>query len=256
MTALHKALEKLHTAIVFTLPEREIAALLKPNPRLTPAQLIGIYQEAYHLRLRAAVRSDYPATQDYLGATCEELITAFVQSTPSYNYNLDRYSVDFADFTALHASPQAAALAALEAGLTEAFMFQDTSALTASILAGMDEVALGATCFKLHQSVRLLHLSCDAEDYFAAFKANIKPRTIPVRDTYLLLFRQHRAVQRTKICFSEFALLQAIKAGANFNAALTAALERSGSESAILPHIGGWLSGWFMRGMIVAIGQH
>jgi hypothetical protein len=37
---------------------------------------------------------------------------------------------------------------------------------------------------------------------------------------------------------------------------LTAAIERSGSESTILPHIGGWLSGWFMRDMIVAIDQH
>jgi hypothetical protein len=256
MSALSKSLEQLHTAIVSTLPKQEVAALLQPNPRLTPAQLIGIYQEAYHLRLRAAVRADYPATQDYLGATCEELITAFVQSTPSYNYNLDLYSVAFADFISLHASPQAAALAALEAGLTEAFMFQDTPALSASTLAGMDEMALGATCFTLHQSVRLLHLTCDAEDYFAAFKASTKPRTIPVRETYLLLFRQHRAVQRMKICFSEFALLQSIKAGANFNAALTAAIERSGSESTILPHIGGWLSGWFMRDMIVAIDQH
>lgn len=252
---MHKALKKLHTAIISTLPEQEMTALLQPNPRLTPAQLIGIYQEAYHLRLRAAVRADYPATQDFLGATCEELITAFVRSTPSNHYNLDQYSVAFADFTALHSSPQAAALAALEAGVTEAFMFQDTSALTASVLVGMDEMTLGATCFTLQQSVRLLHLTYDAEDYFAAFKTNTKPRTIAVRETYLLLYRQHRAVQRMKICFNEFALLQAIKAGANFNAALTATIERAGSESAILPHIGGWLSGWFMRGMIVAIGQ-
>ncbi len=168
MPQLRAALEQLHTAIVATLPENETVALLKQHPRLTPTQLIGIYQESYHLRLQAAVRADYPATLHFLGEKAEPLIADFVRQTPSDNYNLDRYSLGFAGFVAAQGLAAAADLAALEAALTEAFMFQDTPALAATALAGMDESTLGATRFTLQQSVRLLHLKYDAADYFAA----------------------------------------------------------------------------------------
>lgn len=255
MPQLRAALEQLHTAIVATLPENETVALLKQHPRLTPTQLIGIYQESYHLRLQAAVRADYPATLHFLGEKAEPLIADFVRQTPSDNYNLDRYSLGFAGFAAAQGLAAAADLAALEAALTEAFMFQDTPALAATALAGMDESTLGATRFTLQQSVRLLHLKYDAADYFAAHKVGTAPPTLTLQETWLLLYRQNRDIKRHKICASEYALLKAIMSGADFNAALTAAIAQAGGEAAVLPQIGGWLAGWFERGIVVTIAK-
>lgn len=253
MPPLPAALEQLHTAIVATLPDAETAALLKPHPRLTPLQLIGIYQEGYHLRLQAAVRADYPALLHYLGAAAEPLIAAFVRQTPSHTYNLDRYSIAFADYLAQHAPPPAAALAVLEAAMTEAFMFQDAPALPVSVLAGMDEAVLGASRIRLQQSVCLLHLGYDVDSYFSAFKTGAAPTEIAAHETWLLLYRQNRDVWRASISAGEYALLRKLKAGADFNAALAAAMAEAGGEAAIVPHIGGWLAGWFARGMVAAI---
>lgn len=253
MPRLPAALEQLHTAIVATLPEAETTALLKPHPRLKPAELIGIYQEGYHLRLQAAVRADYPALLHFLGAVAEPLIAAFVRQTPSQTYNLDRYSIGFANYLAQHATPAAATLAALEAAMTEAFMFQDAPALSASALVGMDEAVLGASRIMLQQSVRLLHVGYDVDSYFSAFKTGAAPTEIATRESWLLLYRQNRDVRRASISAGEYVLLQAIQSNADFNAALTSAMATTGGETAILPHIGGWLTGWFTRGMVAAI---
>jgi len=68
-----------------------------------------------------------------------------------------------------------------------------------------------------------------------------------------LLFRKNRSVRRFKICEQEYALLQAIQSGENFNVAVELALQISNSEDTIISNIGTWLTGWFENGLISSI---
>lgn len=247
------ALERLHTAIT---AETTTTDWVAPHPRLSAAGQIAIYQEAYHLRLRAAVTTDYPALEHFLGAEKFSMLAAdYVRATPSRSYNLDFYSIGFADFIATRlANSPAAALAALESALTAAFQNQDAPPLTVAAVAALTPGALGSSRFQFQQSMRLLAASYDVESYFSAWKQGNAPHDIAKRPLFLLLYRQQNAVQRDRLSAPEYTMLTALNDGMDFNTALAQAQCKTGiTESELAAQIGAWLSGWLQRGLIKAL---
>jgi len=253
MRRFANALEQLHSAITTQTAATDWVA---PHPRLSPAAQIAIYQEAYHLRLRAAVNTDYPALLCFLGATAfNELAADFVRTTPSRSYNLDCYSIGFADFIATReGDTPAAALAALESALTASFLGQDMRPLTIAEVAALSPEQLGASHFQFQQSMRLLNASYDVESYISAWKQGAPPETIAATTLALLLYRQDHEVHRAQLTAPEHAMLTALKNGADFNAALAQTQAQTGiSEGELTAQIGVWLSGWLQRGLITAL---
>lgn len=248
------ALEQLHTAIT---TETTTTEWVVPHPRLSPAAQIAIYQQAYLLRLRAAVTTDYPALGHFLGAeTLCQFVADYVRVTPSRSYNLDFYSIGFADFIAARlANPPAAALAALESALTAAFHNQDAPPVTTAEVAALSPDALGISRFQFQQSMRLLSAPYDIESYFSAWKQGTAPQDIAAAPLYLLLYRQQNAMQRDRLTAPEYTLLTALQNGADFNTALATTQDKTGiTESEIAGQIGAWLSGWLQRRLICRVG--
>lgn len=253
MRPFANALEQLHTAITTRTATTD---WVQPHPRLSAAAQIAIYQEAYHLRLRAAVTSDYPALQHFLGeAAFTPLVANFVHTTPSQSYNLDFYSIGFADFVAARmTNTSAAALAALESALTTSFLNQDVAPLTIAEVAAISPDQLGASRFQFQQSMHLLSCAYDVESYFSAWKSGTPPGTIHETPLHLLLYRQNNDVHRDKICAAEYTLLATLKRGADFNTALRQTREQTGiTENELSAQIGVWLSGWLQRGLITRL---
>lgn len=254
MRRFANALEQLHTAIT---TETTATDWVLPHPRLSPAAQIAIYQEAYHLRLRAAVSTDYPALLCFLGAAAfNQLAIGYVRATPSRNFNLDCYSIGFADFIAARlANPPAAALAALESALTAAFHNQDAPPVTTAEVAALSPDALGISRFQFQQSMRLLSAPYDIESYFSAWKQGTAPQDIAAAPLYLLLYRQQNAMQRDRLTAPEYTLLTALQNGADFNTALATTQDKTAiTESELTAQIGMWLSGWLQRRLICRVG--
>src|ERR1700744_6194484 len=68
---------------------------------IKPGGHLKVYIEGYRIRLAQALRTDYPALCNLLGK--EEfgrLAEAYIKATPSTSYNLDNYSLRFAEFVA------------------------------------------------------------------------------------------------------------------------------------------------------------
>lgn len=244
------ALEQLHTAIT---TDAATTDWVLPHPRLSAAAQIAIYQEAYHLRLRAAVTTDYPALEHFLGAeTLNTLAADYVRATPSRSYNLDFYSIGFGDFLAARmVGTPAAALAALESALTAAFQNQDAPPLTIADVAALSPEQLGISRFQFQQSMRLLAAAYDVEDYFSAWKQGNAPHGIAETPLFLLLYRQQNAVQRVRLTAPEYTMLSALKSGADFNIALVETQGKTGiTQGELSAQIGAWLSSWLHRGLI------
>ncbi len=253
MRPFANALEHLHTAITTATTTTD---WVRPHPRLSPAAQIAIYQEAYHLRLRAAVITDYPALRCFLGDVAfNQQAADYVHATPPRSYNLDFYSIGFADYISAQGNnPPAAALAALESALTASFLGQDAPPLTIAEVAALSPEQLGASHFQFQQSMRLLSCAYDAESYFSGCKQGTPPEAIAATPLQLLLYRQEHEVRRVRLSAADYALLSALQDGADFNTALAQAQAQTGiSQGELAAQIGAWLSGWLQRGLITAV---
>jgi len=250
---LSRALEQLHRAVTSTTTTTDF---VRPHPRLTATQLLAIYQESYHLRLQAAVQSDYPALTHYLGTKkLEPLIAHYVRETPSRSYNLDFYSIGFAAFLRTHQSDEAAsALADLEAGMTASFMGHDAPPLSLTALTNMDETQLGAAHVIFQQSFCLLTLSHDVESYLAAFKQGAAPRAITETPLHLMLYRHQHEIHRARLSAPEHALLTSLHDGLNFNQAIAETCQTTAiTPDALSREIGTWLGQWMQKGCIQSL---
>lgn len=256
MSAYHAELENLHSAVTGA---TVATGWVREHPRLSAAQQIGIYQEAYHLRLQAVVRSDYPALTHYLGdALFDDLAVAYVRQTPSCGSNLDYYSLGFADFIRERQGDGAATdLAGLESALTGSFMGQDAPPLTAAAFTTFDEVSLGLARFTFRQSVRLLQCTYAVDDYFTAWKSGVAAPDIIKQARHLLLYRQQHRVQRECLSPPEFFVLRHLLQGDDFNSAVVNSIVVANVSSDFMAHhVGQWLGGWLQRGLLRGVITH
>ena len=248
-----RLLERLHRAVV-TADATAAIGDIRPHARLTPAEQIDIYSTAYRLRLAAAVESDYPCLHDYLGAEAMTAqVAAYIDAVPPRSYNLDFYPFAFADFVRDKVPAPAAALAELESAISEIFMRPDSPALTPTILIGCDQTELGGRIFHTRPASRLLQLSHDAETYWHNHKQGQKPSEITPGPVYLCVCRHRHDVLRHRLEPGAHAILRELDNGKNFNAAITAMLDRGiMTEIELARHIGAWLPQWLKAGFFRA----
>src|SRR5580704_16057825 len=88
------ALERLEESITGGAPAAA-APLVRAKQHLSAEAQIAIYADAYRIRLREAVRGDYPCLAACFGDAIDVLIAAYVEATPSFSYNLDFYPFGF-----------------------------------------------------------------------------------------------------------------------------------------------------------------
>lgn len=79
-------------------PDSLLHLILEKRP-LTIADRIGIYQDAYFIRLAESLKDDFPKCLDLMGvADFESALTEFIRTHPSKVRNLAEYSADFPEF--------------------------------------------------------------------------------------------------------------------------------------------------------------
>jgi len=231
------------------------APLVREKTRMTKEEQIAIYSEGYRIRLRGAVKADYPCLAHYLGdAAIDVLIHAYVEVTPSRSYNLDFYPFGFWHYVQDHsADPAARDLAALEGAIAECFMTQGTAPLGADFFATVSEDELGATIFTLCQPCRLLRLAHDVETYLTAFKRDEADTSINETAIFLLIHRHDNEVRRRVLDEAEYVLLDKIHSGTAFDAAIEQTLATGLlDEESLATKISAWLPSWISEGFFAA----
>ncbi len=101
-----------------TATESEVRATVLPNPLMTAALRVSVYERMVAARLHEAMQQDFPATITALGeARFEAETTAYLADHPSRHWALERLGDRFADWLATRLDleiPWLAACAALE----------------------------------------------------------------------------------------------------------------------------------------------
>jgi hypothetical protein len=237
----------------------DIADAIVDAPPLPIDARLGIYRNAYQVRLIEALDDTYPVLRAVLGdEEFAALGERFVAAQPSVHRSIRWYGGELAHFLA-HQSPYAeqpifAELARLEWTLAEVFDAADAETQPRAALAAIDPTAWGDLHFEFHPSLRRLHLQWNTAAVWQAMSRDATPPdpTCAEQPAPWLLWRQDLQNYFRCMTAEEAAALNCALRGATFGE-ICAALRDWLPEEEIPLRAASLLAMWADSGIIIAI---
>jgi hypothetical protein len=236
-----------------------IAEAIADAPPLSVADRLGIYRNAYRVRLIEALDDTYPVLHALLG---DEVFVAlgeeFVSAHPSVHRSLRWYGAELSEFLGqcppYAEQPILAELALLEWTLAEVFDAADADPTPRAALSAVDASAWSGLQFELHPSLRRLHLQWNT---VAAWQAMSREETPPdplcaEHPVPWLLWRQNLQNYFRSMAADEAAALDSALRGATFGE-ICEALAEWLSDDEIPLRAATLLGTWADSGIIVGI---
>lgn len=241
------------------LPGRAMQRAVLATPRANAARRLGIYADAYRLRLVEALGNDYPGLRGLLDAAVfDRVMREFVAAQPSRHRNLRWYGGELARF--LERSPRwgrrplLAELARFEWALGLAFDAADAPPAGVEDVARVPPADWPEMRLELGPSVHLLSLRCNAPQAWKAASAGRKPPVAAKRKRpvcWLVWRKGHEPFYRVLAPDEAWALGAAAK-GRSFGA-LCSGLRRHVGDAHAAQRAAQLLKGWLNEGLIGAI---
>jgi len=237
----------------------EIADAIVAAPPLTIDARLGIYRNAYRVRLIEALEDTYPVLHAVLGdEEFAALGEAFVAAQPSVHRSIRWYGGELAPFLARRApygeQPIFAELALLEWTLAEVFDAADADPRPRAALSAIDPSAWGELRFAFHPSLRRLHLEWNTAAVWQAMSREEAPPDPACAEHPVpwLLWRQNLQNYFRSMTAEEAAALDSAQRGETFGE-ICAALGDWLPEEEIPLRAASLLAAWADSGIIVAI---
>ncbi|MGC1861677.1 MAG: DNA-binding domain-containing protein [Methylocystis sp.] len=172
-------LQSLFQSAVLTGDAEDVAILdVVAQPRdADRATMMGVYVNAYRLRLAEFLDEDYPALRVLLGDDdFEALVEAYIDANPSRLRNARWYAARLPEFMQesenWSANALAIGLALFERALTDAYDAADAPALSIETLAEFSPQDWPRLGFTFHPSLRLIEVAAGVLDAYAAATAD------------------------------------------------------------------------------------
>ncbi len=221
--------------------------------------LLGVYQNAYILRLVEVVRGDHPMLAAYLGdEVFDEMVRAYVAKHPSRTPNARWVACRLPDFLKTQSPYREHAevheLARLEFSLNMAFDAVDAAVIDLGNLAVFAPETWGALTFVPHPSAQRLDLVSNAAEIWLALKSEEAPPDAElsgsVDEPHRLIVWRDGVVPKFRELKAEEAMMwdEAVK-GMSFGTLCELCAVFDDPETAPL-RAAGYLNSWLGTGML------
>jgi hypothetical protein len=242
--------------------EAEIEQQVTPSGKLTSAQRLGVYQNAYFARLVDCLGEMLPAVKQTIGDEAfAELAMAYLVRHPSQSYTLNRLGDAFVTFVRETRPPRdsdepdwadfLADLARMELAIDEVFDgpgHEGEAPPGPELFASIPPERVAEVRFQLTPSLLVLAFEFPINDFYSHFRAGEEePLPLPA-PTYLALFRRDYVVRRLPLALGEHALLAALAAGEKLGEALV--VSELPPES-LFPLFRDWTAVGIIRGVAI-----
>ncbi len=228
--------------------------------RVGVKQRIGIYADAYRLRLIECLQDSYGALYTLLGDDeFDRLCRSYIDTHTPYHYSVRWYGDRLAEFLGATAPyrehPYLAELAEFEWKLMEAFDERDVSPVTVEDMATIPPDQWPHLTFGLHPSLRHLELAWNVAAMRSAADEDRDPPAPERSDQPVpwIIWRQQLRQFYRSLADDESWMLDQTQSGDNF-AALCEGLCKWKGESEVAIHAAGLLKQWITDGLITRIG--
>jgi hypothetical protein len=227
--------------------------------RATPEAMLGVYKDAYALRLLEALRNDFPALYRLLGEEVfDTLGREYIAAHPSRHFSVRWFGRHLAAFLAAQAPwrerPALADLAGFEWSLGLAFDAADADAAGEADFAALAPEQWDEMRLSFHPSLHRLALRTEADVYWQAHEeeaAPAEPALLP-DGIAMLVWRQELTVRYRRLDADEAAALDAARSGESFGE-ICALLAEHGPEDDAPLRAAGFLRGWIESGLIAGV---
>lgn len=233
-----------------------ILADIPDGPRETKTNLLGIYRDAYVLRLVDVVGNDHEQLKAYLGDDAfAQMARGYVAAHPSSNPNARWFShklpeylrsdKDYADRPVLYE------LAAIERALNDAFDGADAPHLCLEDLAAIPPERWGELSFTHHPTVATLEAHTNAAAIWTALNADRDPPSPRhAEEASLVLVWRHDGMSRFReFCAEEAMMWHESVAGRTFAELCQLVAVFDDPDSAPM-RAAGYLKGWLEAGLL------
>lgn len=244
---LEKIQRWMQTAIIAE-PEPSAARtrrMIRPSATMAPEERLDVYRGMYLARLNEALRQDYPALAELLGADLfGELVAMYVQQHPSRSYTLNDLGAALPGFLArlegLPSPGYSRDLARFELALAQVFDEAETEPMTPQAVAAIPEVAWERARLTPVAAFRLLDLDYPVHIHVEAMRQDAgAPRPVRRRKrTRLVVFRRNYSVTWIELSKPAFGVLGELAAGQP----LGIALRRVRDDGTLFPVFRQWMT--------------
>jgi hypothetical protein len=241
--------------------DRAIDAEVVGTARVDAGTRLGIYANAYRLRLLEALDTDYPGLHTIAGdEEFERLGRAYIDAHPSTFRSLrwfgDRMSEFLRTTEPYRDYPVFAEMAAFEWGMSDAFDAADTSLATVENMAAFAADAWPALRFTPHDSLRRLDLRWNVPTVWKAIDAEQDPPELEESDTPIawLVWRRDLRTYFRSLDVAEAWAVDAMTRGETFSTICEGLTEWIDTQNVPM-HAAGLLKRWLTDGLIREIRQ-
>ena len=215
--------------------------------KFSAQEQLNVYINAYRYRLFDVVAEDYPVLKTYWGdEKFKQVMTDFVENTPSDHFNIARYSLKLAEFI-LRLQPQdvfAYELCQLETTISELIDAPEVEALKAQHLEGMTAESLMQTKLYPRGALQLFAFDYAVNAYYQVVMDG-ETGQLPIAEaSYLVVFRHEDVVWRMELEQAEYALLSNLFSGKTVGATLEDVDEN------LIHQLPEWFSRWVRNGLL------
>jgi hypothetical protein len=256
MLALHDWQQQLQNAILAGDPSDRLLHAVR-RQGVIAQQRIGIYQDAYHLRLAEALASNYPAIAQYLGeADFSVLARAFASAHPSCHASIRWFGGSFAKFLRTRApwssNPVLHELAQFEWALRHTVDAADKPVLAVAALRALPPGSWPQLQLALQPAATLMHLDWNATGFWSALVEGEAPPARQYGPQHWLVYRRQDLMAMWRSAGEEEArLLRLIGEGTHFADLCEAMAEHAEDPEAIPAQAALLLHQWVDAGLLV-----
>ena len=240
-------------AVLDVSPDR-VGDVILPSRTLTPSQRLNIYAGMYPMRMRDALKTDFPVVQGVLGDDgFMELVNAYIVEHFSVHPNLNQLGRKLPEFirASKHIKNSAflAEMAELEQAMVEVFDGPDTTTANVDDLTSLAPEAWSDAVFHPVESFRLLTFQYPVNAYLQAFKSGKDVPAIKKSQSYTAVYRKNFVVWRYGLTRPQYRILKLLSEGKTVFDALLKGAKGGGSDVATMAQqLRGWFSEWFTEG--------
>ena len=239
--------------------QRELNDLVVGTDKIDAATRVGIYTEAYRLRLIECLQENYPALHTLLGdEQFDELGRTYISAHRSHHFSIRWYGDRLDEFlgkTAPWKSHEALAeMAGFEWRLRGAFDAADQPSIGLEALEAIAPQRWPEMVFNFHPSLRRLDLRCNVAAFWRAVDAEKDPPELEQADVPAgwLIWRKALRQYFRSLTVDEAFALDAARRGESFAAICELLCEWIDAQHVSL-HAAGLLKRWVTDGLVVDV---
>lgn len=239
--------------------DEQIRASIVGTAKVDAATRLGIYTNAYRLRLIEALGTDYPGLHTMAGdEEFDRLCRAYIEAHPSAFRSLRWFGDKLSTFLRTTAPwseyPVFTEMAAFEWALSDAFDAADSALATIDDMAALSPDTWPQVRFYTHDAVRRLDLRWNVPTVWSAVDSGEEPPELAEGDYPVawLIWRQDLTTHFRSLSVDEAWAFDALQRGENFASLCDGLTEWIDAQHVAL-HAAGLLKQWLHDGLITEL---